>query len=163
MKEIKLTQGKYALVDDDDFERVNQYKWHANCGGKGLFYYAYSFIKVNNASKRTVMHRFILNLRPDKKIQVDHINHNTLDNRKINLRLCLNGENNRNTLLRKDSITGYKGVSFDKINKKYVAQIKYNKKSYHIGRFKTAREAAIAYNEKAKELFGEFAYLNTIA
>lgn len=159
MKEIKLTQGQVALVDNEDFERVINFKnkWYAQKSSDG--FYAKARIK----DKKILMHRIIMGVT-DSAIKVDHINHNTLDNRKENLRVCTNAENGRNRKINRDNTTGYKGVvcfSYDKT--KFIAQIKFQNKQRRIGMFKTAKEAAIAYNEKAKELFGEFANLNPIA
>lgn len=98
----------------------------------------------------------------DKKegMQIDHINHDRLDNRKANLRVCTKDENRRNAVKAKHNTTGYKGVVASITLGKYRAQIGYKGKKIHIGTFATTEEAAIAYDLKARELFGEFAYLN---
>lgn len=104
------------------------------------------------------MHRLIMNT-PEGML-VDHINHDCLDNRKSNLRICTHAENARN----KRPVIGtskYKGVYWDKTNKKWEAHIRKGKDVKYLGQFKCEKKAALAYNEKAKELFGEFAYLNT--
>ena len=157
MKKIKLTQGKFALVDDNDFERLNQFKWCAAGNNKNNYFYAIRTI----AKKNIGMHRVILNA-VESIYHVDHIDGDTLNNQKSNLRLCTNSENRRNQKLNKKSTTGYKGVSIRKINNTYRSQIKFNSKTICIGHYKTAIEAAKAYNEKAKELHGEFARLNII-
>lgn len=158
MKEIKLTQGKVALVDDEDFERVNQFKWYARKDSKSTTI----FYAVRGAYKKCILlHRFIMDLNDSKK-KVDHINHNGLDNRKNNLRACSSFENARNRNISMHSKTGFKGVSFLTVKGKYLASIKINNKSIHIGLFNSPIEAAKAYNAKALELHKEFAYLNKV-
>jgi len=162
MKEIKLTQGQVTIVDDDDYERIINFKpkWYAQ---KLIDYDDAFYARARIKDKKIFMHRFIMGVT-DSKIHVDHINHNTLDNRKENLRVCNHFQNGRNRKISKNNTTGYKGVVCFSYNKtKFIAQIKYQNKQKRIGKFNTAKEAAIAYNEKAKELFGEFAYLNPIA
>ena len=107
------------------------------------------------------MHRLIMNA--PKGLQVDHINNVGIDNRRFNLRLCNQSNNQANRGLDKDNTSGYKGVTFKKDkprNKPWQAQINYKGKHYSIGYFATKEEAAKAYNAKAKEFFGEFARLN---
>jgi hypothetical protein len=108
------------------------------------------------------LHRLILDAK--KGEYVDHINGDLLDNRKSNLRLCSNSQNIRNQNKHKDNTSGYKGVSYNKRLKTnpWSAQIKYNRHSYHLGYYPTKELAAIAYNNKAIELFKEFARLNEI-
>ena len=93
-------------------------------------------------------------------MHVDHINGNPLDNRKSNLRICTNAENQRNRGVNKNNTSGYKGVCWAKQNKKWKARIKHNGKLIHLGYYKDKEEAARAYDKKAKELHGEYAYLN---
>lgn len=90
MKKIKLTQGKYALVDNEDYDRLMQYKWCAEKCSKSDNYYA------RNRTINTKMHRLIMKLDSSNPLVIDHINHKTLDNRKVNLRICTRAENNRN-------------------------------------------------------------------
>ena len=106
------------------------------------------------------MHRLITNA--PKGLMVDHINHNGLDNRRKNLRLCTVSQNNRNRrpITRPNKGSKYKGVTFDKKRNLFKAEIQHNKKKYFLGRFKSQIKAAQAYDKKARELFGEFAYLN---
>ena len=156
MKKIKLTQGKVALVDDGDFEKVSQYKWAACRQYSGAFYAG----TVRN-KKLIGMHRLVLNFY-GKNLCVDHINGDPLDNRKVNLRICTQAENRRNSKINKRNISGYKGVSFIKMSGKYQSRICFNYKQYELGTFERAEDAAFAYNKKAKELFGEFARLNII-
>lgn len=152
---ISITQGKYALVDDEDFEYVNQFKWQYHYKG-----YAVSTFGKSPNRKNVKMHRLIINA-PDH-LQVDHINGNKLDNRKSNLRLCTNSENQRNTGKKSTNTSGYKGVSWKKGNSKFAAQIQVEGKNKHIGYFHNPVDAAKAYNQKAIEYFGEFALLNEV-
>lgn len=140
-KEITLTQGKKAIVDDD-FQETKKY------------YFSHGYA----VNKHVYMHREIMNA--PSGMDVDHINGNTLDNRKENLRICTRSQNKMNTSRRKGNTSGYKGVCFDNTNKKWLATITINGKLKHIGLFQDAKSAAIAYDKKAKELFGDFAKLN---
>ncbi len=119
--------------------------------------------EAQNKPNQTQSHRFYLSKgRTASGLVVDHINHNGLDNRKENLRICTVAENCRNSRpsKRKNKLSKYKGVSFDKKRKVYRVLIWHNKKQYFLGTFKNETEAAKAYDRKARELFGEFAYLN---
>lgn len=148
MKEIELTQGQVAIVDDDDFEDLSLYKWFAKKEG-GIFYAARSY-----GAKRNTMKMHIYIMKPVDGFVIDHINGNGLDNRKSNLRICSHAENMRNRKLHKDNSSGYKGVSKNK--GKYVARIM----QIYLGRYNNAIDAARAYDAKARELFGNFAKLN---
>ena len=157
MKEIQLTKGKVALVDDADFEWLNQWKWTANEVGRR--YYAirrdWSFPK----GKTILMHRLITGA--SKEFVVDHIDGNTLNNRRSNLRVCSNAQNLANS--RTDWTTnkaGYKGVCWKKKERKYSAQITVNYTAIHLGYFTDPIEAAKAYDKAARKHFGEFAKTN---
>lgn len=143
-----LTQGKVALVDDEDYERLIQYKWYAKkCGCK---WYAYRSMESFMA-----MHTFIMN--PPKQMQIDHIDGDGFNNQKSNLRICTPSENSCHKVCTKNK---YKGVR--KLSKKsWVGYINHNKKSIYLGSFNTEWQAAEAYNKKAKELYGDFAKLNS--
>ena len=108
------------------------------------------------------MHRFIMNLKPGDKQQIDHKNRNGLDNRKENLRLTTDSLNNMNKGIQKNNTSGYRGVSLHKKYKKWRSTIQINKRVIHIGYFCNIEEAVLAYNKKALELYGEYAYLNKI-
>ena len=148
-KSIPLTRGKFALVDDEDFDFINQFKWFAH-ESKGK---SYAERKLRNVHVK--LHRVLLNAPPDK--EVDHINGDGLDCRRENLRLCNHKQNTQNARLRKDNTSGYKGVS-STVEGRWRAHIRGNK--VFIGCFGTPEEAARAYDKKAIELFGEFAKLN---
>jgi hypothetical protein len=139
-------------------ELFNKYNWKLNKTGK----YIYLIRTVTVFKKRITIrfHRELLNC-PDNKV-VDHINHNTLDNRICNLRICTDRENCRNRKKRSDNTSGYKGVYYRKDLKKYSAQIKLDNKRKTIGHFHCKHEAAKAYNDYAIKYYGEFAYLNII-
>jgi len=143
---IPLPNGIYALVDEEDYERVSQYNW--NCDGRG-------YVSNNTVGK---LHRFIMNIT-DPKIKIDHKFHNKLDNRKSQLRICTHAENMRNTRSNKGT-SKYKGVNWFRASKKWCAEITYNRKNIKIGYFDNEKDAARAYDAKAKELHKEFAHLN---
>ena len=161
MKEIKLTQGYVALVDVDDFEFLNQFKWHVR-DGNGHNKYAIKNISVNNERIACRMHRVIM--EAPKGVEVDHIDHNGLNNQKSNLRLCSTSQNAMNRKARGSS--KYLGVYIVKIkgkNKTYEyfkAQINTNGKYKSLGYFKSEEIAAKTYDEAAKNYHGEFANLN---
>lgn len=145
-REIPLTQNKVALVDDEDYEWLIQRKWLFD----GRYASRKSGIKI-------YMHRLIMSA--PKHLTVDHRNGNCLDNRRSNLRLATYSRNSANAKKRQGSSI-YKGVTFYKRYSKWRAQICFEYKGISIGYFETEEEAARAYDAKAKELFGEFAYLN---
>lgn len=153
-KEIHLTRGKVALVDDDDYEYLNQFKWCASSFRSGKYYRAERSV----SRKLVLMHRAIMNC-PDGMC-VDHINHNTLDNRKENLRICTNWQNKMNQKVQVNNTSGYKNVSFVKSRSKWRSRIKFKSKEMHIGYFNSKIEAALAHDEYASQLYGEFALLN---
>jgi len=159
-RKIPLTRGKFAIVDDDDFEKLAGYKWFAVKNGRS--FYAHRMKNSKKARPRQIlvqMHRVILNA-PDG-VLVDHINHNGLDNRKANLRLATIEQNSWNRRKNPGNFTSkYKGVSWHKLSRKWHARIVYKQKWISIGYFDDEQSAARAYDEKAKELFGDFAYLN---
>jgi hypothetical protein len=148
---IPLTQGKFAIVDAEDYEHLSKYKWYAvYAGGK---FYAYRSVKYRAVS----MHRQIMG-EPKGKV-VDHRDGNSLNNRRSNLRICTFAQNQLNRRST-GGVSRYKGVWFKKGHNKWKAQIGFNGKKIHIGYFKDEIDAAKAYDKKAKEFFGEFAYLN---
>lgn len=156
MKEIKLTRGMVALVDDEDFERINAHKWYAHKAHHGAFYAAR---KVWDTKKHIAMHREIIGA-PDGK-EVDHINADTLDNRRSNLRLCTTVENFHNRGKYANNTSGYKGVYWNIRHQKWYALIGLNSKLIYIGCFGQDKEAAAhAYDEAARKYHGEFARTN---
>lgn len=155
VKRIPLTQGQFAIVDEADYELLIQHKWCASWCEKMKGYVAVSRI----GGRVQLMHRYLLNA--PSMLVVDHRNHNTLDNRRRNLRLCAQRQNMANARKwRKQTSSQYKGVSWDKNNSKWQAGIVTNCKRIGLGRFDSEIEAAIAYDKAAKFFFGEFANLN---
>lgn len=151
-KIIRLTQGKETIVDSSDYDYLSQWKWLYNDG------YAERHIRINGKPKHIRMHRFILNI-PDG-FEADHVNRNKLDNRRCNLRICTRSQNEANRPIFPNNSSGKKGVSWDKVNNKWRAVICFKRKYIHIGRYNNIEDATVAYNKKAKELFGDFAYEN---
>lgn len=151
-KKIKLTQGKIALVDDEDYERINQYKWRARQHNNTNSFYAERNIVIQMASE-------VLNISSPNI--ADHINHNTLDNRKGELRIVTPQQNTYNRRPHKNSSSKYKGVAWYKKGKKWQSQIMWPKgKPIFLGYYKNEIEAAKRYDKEAKKLFGTYAYLN---
>jgi len=148
---IPLTQGKFAIVDAADYERVSQYKWHLSRQGSNL--YAHRKPRGHTVP----MHRFIMN--PPKGMVVDHIDGNGLNNRRCNLRICTQRQNVHNSRPSGEA-SAYKGVRWDKSRQRWIAAIYDGTRHIHVGRFDDEAEAARAYDRKALELFGEYAYLN---
>jgi hypothetical protein len=147
MKEIPLTQGKVAIVDDEDFERVSEHKWYAMLVD-GHWY----------AESRPIgyLHRFLLNSPAD--CMVDHIDGDGLNCQRYNMRLATNRQNQHNARTRIDNTTGFRGVCVNK--DKWTAQIKIDGVLTYLGRFASPEEAARAYDAKARETRGEFARTN---
>ena len=148
MKEIPLTQGKVAIVDDEDYERLSQRKWHYHQTG-----YA---VRTSQGNKTIRMHREIMGAKADQ--EVDHHNHDTLDNRRENLRLCSANENCHNRVINNNK--KYKGTTWKKDHRKWNARIRLDGHLYHLGYFDDETNAAYAYDDAARELFGEFAFTN---
>lgn len=157
MKEIQLTQGKVALVDDEDFERLNKWSWSTQKGPNT--YYAFRRQVINGKSVKIWMHRFVSGIT-DKNILVDHRNRNGLNNQKFNLRIACKSQNSSNRRSSKNSTSVYLGVTWHKAANKWLAKIRKNGKVKHLGVFKCEIEAAKTYDKHAIEIHGEFANLN---
>jgi hypothetical protein len=157
---IPLTRGKVAIVDADDYTRLSVYKWRAS--KKDRYYYAcrWPLACEHRRHRPILMHREILNAPPS--MLVDHRNHNTLDNRRFNLRLATRAQNgyNRRKLTTRNKTSKFKGVSFHKKTDLWRAAIYINGRCKELGEFKTEIGAALAYDEAAKKYYGEFACLN---
>jgi len=154
MKTIKLTRGKVTIVDHSDYEALKQYRWHAAWDGK--HWEAARNQWTDGKNKIVFMSREILGIK-DRRILVDHSDHNTLNNQRKNLRPCTYSQNNQNRRKLKSAASRFKGVTFDY---RWRARIGVNGKRLHLGRFNSALEAALAYDSAAKEHFGPFAVLN---
>jgi len=152
MKEIPLTRGKVAFVDDEDFDFLSKFKWYCTSHG-----YAQLRKKENGVTISISMHRAVLGLSKGEKVDVDHINEIKTDNRKENLRKCNRSENMRNMGMKASNTSGYKGVNFHKASKLWRSQIRLNMKSIHLGYFKNPEDAYNAYCEASKKYHGEFA------
>lgn len=166
MKVIELTRGMVALIDDRDFEELSKYSWHAHFNKTNGTYVARRIIHLGKKSKGVRMHRQIMGVT-NPKIQVDHINLDTLDNRRSNLRLATNGNNECNKRKQPECSSIYKGVCWRKSSSKWRARINIpnssgvgHGKRVELGSFSDQVEAAIAYDEAAKIHYGEFAKLN---
>lgn len=164
MKKIKLTQGKVALVDNEDYEFLNQYNWKAKKTRTDIYYADTNIGQENGKQTSLLIHRLILQkeLEKNPKLEVDHINHNGLDNQKHNLRLVTRSQNQMNNRHRKNNSSEYRGVSFHKKSNKWQARICLNKTKIHLGLYDNEIDAADAYNKAAIELFKEYGYLNKI-
>ena len=157
MKTIPLTRGLFVKVDDEDYKKFAIFRWHAQVYNRHKGHYRAS----RYDGKRFVyLYREIL--KAPKGKYIDHINGDTLDDRKRNLRFCTLSQNNMNQITQKrKKASKYKGVSLNKNKyKKWRAYIKINQKQIWLGNFYKEKNAALAYDKKAKELFGEFAKLN---
>ena len=157
MKKIPLTQGQFTIVDDEDYEPLMKFKW---CAYKDRnTFYACRNVRIGSGQRKLQMHRHLLGV-DDPTIQIDHRNGDGLDNQRANLRKCTNAQNQMNQRLSRANTSGYKGVTWYKPLNSWCARIQINKKLIHIGYYANINDAAIAYNERAKVLFGEFAFLN---
>lgn len=149
---IAVKGGLFALVDACDYEMLSKYQWYARHTPTTC--YAVTQLK----GRETSMHRLIMDA--PKGLIVDHIDHNGMNNRRKNLRLCTAAQNIYNCRPRKGNTSEYKSVSWNTAKKKFCAKISFDRKQYSLGYFTDEKEAARAYDKKANEFFGEFAYLN---
>jgi hypothetical protein len=147
-KKIPIGKDLFALVDDEDYELVSKFNWHKHKSRSYGQYYASSNIK---------MHRLVMDAKPGEII--DHINGDSLDNRKENLRLCTYSQNQQNTQSRAGS-SRYKGVSYIKRKNLWKGSFQYEGVHYHCGIFKSEQECALAVDRKRLEVCKEFAVLN---
>jgi hypothetical protein len=157
MVAISLTQNKIALIDDEDFWLISQYKWYPK-RHRNTYYASANGPRINGKRQTIFMHQLLL--PSSKEQQVDHKNGNGLDNRRGNLRFATHAENMRNRVGNKTSFSKYKGVDWKKSNQKWRARIRVNNKELHLGCFFDEIEAAKAYDAAATKHYGEFAKLN---
>lgn len=149
---IPVGPKTYAIVDQEDYEWLNQWRWHIDAYGYAV-----------RSQKPRLMHRLIMGNPPG--LTIDHCKGDKLDNRRSKLRVCNHVENTRNMRIHRDNHSGFKGVAFknDQPRKKpWAALIMVNRRTFHLGHYSTALEAASAYNEAAIKHFGEFARLNAL-
>ncbi len=154
MKRIPLTQGQFAIVDDEDFERLRQFKWHAY--KRPNTYYAKRHITENGRYVHLSMQHAVMDV--SRSVLVDHKDRNGLNNTRSNLRICTKGQNQHNQGKRRDNTSGFKGVCRHRT--RWEAKIVLNGIKKHLGTFDTPEEAAKAYDDAARKLHGEFACLN---
>jgi hypothetical protein len=151
--ELSLTQGQVAYIDDEDYERCKNNKWHAFLSATGRFYAARTV-----HDRKQYLHHFLLGYL--NGLEIDHIDGNPLNNRKANLRFVTHQQNHMNRLPRRNTTSKYKGVHFHKKSNRWRAAIKKDGKYIEIGTFKKEDDAARCYDLVAKKLFGEFCRLN---
>lgn len=162
MKQIGLSQGQVALVDDEDYCRISCRNWYAIRNEYG-YYAAGTTPMVKWIRKRLLMHRIIMCAKKGQII--DHRDGDGLNNQKYNLRFCTISQNGQNQRIstHPSKLSKYKGVTWHKGGRKWQAAIRgENKKNYYLGSYANEDDAARAYDEKAKELFGEFARINNV-
>jgi len=156
VKEIKMNNtDKVILIDDENYDWLIKYKWYLDITG-------YARINIWISGKRTqkLIHQLIINSQ--KGEEIDHIDRNTLNNQKENLRVVNKAQNQMNSKSRNGSVSKFKGVGWHKRDKKWTAKICLNYKTRWLGYFNNEIDAAKAYNKAAKELFGEYANLNDV-
>lgn len=148
-----VSTGEIFFFDKDDFDKIKNTLWY-RCNRNT------EHVKYIGSRNGKCIHRYILNAPPG--YEIDHINHNPLDNRKINLRICTHQQNQFNQPLQKNNYSGVTGVSFYPPRKKYRARIKYNQKELHLGYYTSFLEAVQARNEGMRLLFGDFGFYTLV-
>lgn len=160
MIEIPLTRGQTALVDDVDADLLS-FKWYAKYNRSTKSYYAARNVGIRPFRKTLYMHTIVLERMLNRELSdkevVDHIWHDTTDNRRSKIRVATKAQNSANQTTRSNTSL-YKGVTFNKRLGRYIAQISHNRVRYHLGVFNTAEDAKEAYDKKSLELFGDFRY-----
>ena len=161
MRKLKLTQGKFAIVDDEWYDVLNQYKWYARWDKHTRSFYAVRNGKYADGKKQIVrMHREILGLGRGDGKQGDHKNHDTLNNQEYNLRICVCSQNQQNQTPQCGMSSKYKGVCWNKRDKRWYVQIGLGMKQHYLGSYADEELAAMAYDLVARKAFGKFAKLN---
>lgn len=160
MQQITLSKGKFALVDNEDYEYLNQWKWHASSSGYASRSKYIGKVPGKNFNKAILMHRLICSTPED--MQTDHIDGNKLNNTRSNLRNVTVSQNQMNSV-RKNGNSQYKGVCFHKRDEKFQTNINIGSKQIFVGSYKDEKIAAMAYNLAAIKYFGKFARINTVS
>jgi hypothetical protein len=172
MRLIPITKGYSVKIDNEDFEKVNQYKWYPVFSGNNIYAATSLYLGGGTKNKKTkglLMHRLIMDTSTG--LQVDHIDRNGLNNQKTNLRNCTHAQNMANRGKNKNNVASkYKGISYIKYcswkdktylrRKPWVAHMTIKGKFIPLGCYSTPEEAAKAYDKKSIELFGDFAWTN---
>lgn len=165
METLQLSQGYVAVVDDEDFERVAAFKWHAcvqrrRDGSIRMVYARRTQCSPGGGRTKQYLHRVILGLT-DPRVKVDHRSHDGLDNRRENLRICTNAENRWNSRKPCGALTSqYKGVHLNKRKNKWYASMTIKNRQLYLGYFDIESDAAAAYDSAAREYYGDFALTN---
>ena len=159
MKKIILTKQQVALVDDNDFEWLSQWKWCAISTRNGF----YAVRRRPMGGGPTISMHVVIMGTDKMNIEVDHVDNDGLNNQRFNLRIATHAQNLRNRGKNSNNTSGYKGVTWDKERKKWAVQIMINGKHIYCGRYDDVVEAAAAHNKAAKKYHGEFAVLNVLS
>jgi len=164
MKEIQLTKGFVALVDDEDYERINAFKWyakHINGQKHNAKIYGQRVSPKQVPSRETIaMHRFVMGCTKGDGTTIDHKDRNGLNNQRDNLRIATHSQNGQNRGKTSQNTSGFKGVCWNKVVNKWQAFIYHKKKYKCLGYFEDITKAAEAYDRAAILHFGEYAKLN---
>lgn len=160
MKLIDCSTNKnpnvFTMVDNDDYEHINQWKWYVSNG----YVMRTAYSGIVNKPTRIYMHREIA--KPEIGLHVDHVNGNKLDNRRVNLRVCTNSQNIKNMQKKSGTSSFFKGVSWHNRDKVFQSRIEYDYKSIYLGSYESEISGAIAYNIAALKYHLDFARLNPI-
>lgn len=159
MKRILLTQGRVALVDDADYDWLNQKRWYAH-QSRHTFYATRHVRVAKNKKTSEQMHRLILGLQPSDNQECDHRDGNGLNNQRVNLRICSVSQNSQSSRKREGCTSKYKGVHWDRRDRKWISQTKMKEKRIRLGCFDSEVDAARAYDAAALKHYGEFAQTN---
>ncbi len=158
-RKIPLTQGKFALVDPEDYSRLAKYKWHLAKSPTSLYAARWKRLPAKNSRVKIWMHHQVIHI--PAHMVCNHINHNGLDNRKANLRPATVSQNLCNRPKKRTKARSkYKGLEWDKKQRKWKARIQYNSKKFYLGTFKNENAAAQAYDAAAKKYHKDFATFN---
>ena len=156
MKRIELTQGQYAIVDDEDYEALMKYKWHAKFNKCNGGYYAVRSIKPS----KEFIHRVVMNCPAD--MIVDHINHNSLDNRKSNLRIVTKSQNQMNRRKMVSNTSGVIGVRWHKRDMRWRASITALGRDMELGSFKSIEDATQCRRNAELKYYGKYSYSESV-